>query len=546
MWLGKRKIAIHAFENSLALKPYFKEALNGLDQAQGKGYIYTINDTSARYNYGMPIPGSKYVYPIDRYYHILKRKPSDVPVRVKLLKALYKVNRLEEAKRQIQILSRTSIDTTKKFQQLSNKILQYRQKFYNKKIKYYQAKLKRNPSNRDLILKIGDYYTNLEDYNNALSIYKNYLKLKPNNSEIIYRYAKVSAWNHDFQTSISKMDELLKIDPNNLKYQLLRAQLAIWTGHDLKLAKTYLNNYLKKYPKNINAIVAMGSLYIQEQRFSTAKKYLNLALHMNSTYPDVMQLQSDYDFQKLRAEQEKLFAILQQGRKLALNGDCEAALSKYNEYLAKAEPNRLIRKEYADVNACAKNYDKAIKIYDELLSKQYDYKIALQRAKVYYWMSDSVQALSAFQKLTKEKPNDFIADLYLGDSYTKMHKYDSARTVYNDLLKTNLDSSQIAMVNQRKGWLPVTGFKGFIESFPNYVLLSPFGSFYGDNLSFRYNTQGISLNFGVTAFLSLGVQASRSTLAANGIITNLNAVRWNINFTLAKHLSLGGNFGSEY
>lgn len=46
MWLGKTQTAIKAFQNALELKPYFKEALDGLDLARGKGYVYTVNDTT--------------------------------------------------------------------------------------------------------------------------------------------------------------------------------------------------------------------------------------------------------------------------------------------------------------------------------------------------------------------------------------------------------------------------------------------------------------------------------------------------------------------
>ncbi len=108
LWLGKNKIAIEAFENSLALKPYFKEAMDGLDQARGKGYVYTINDTSVykRYNYGLPQVQPAYVYPIDRYYKMLKRNPADNDTRLTLIKALYKANRFEEAAQQLKILKK--------------------------------------------------------------------------------------------------------------------------------------------------------------------------------------------------------------------------------------------------------------------------------------------------------------------------------------------------------------------------------------------------------------------------------------------------------
>jgi hypothetical protein len=50
MWLGKKRTALKAFENALELRPYFKEAMDGYDMVRGKGYVYTVNDTTSGYN----------------------------------------------------------------------------------------------------------------------------------------------------------------------------------------------------------------------------------------------------------------------------------------------------------------------------------------------------------------------------------------------------------------------------------------------------------------------------------------------------------------
>ena len=45
-WLGKNKIAIEAFNKALEFRPFFKEAIDGLYLAKGKGIVYTVNDNS--------------------------------------------------------------------------------------------------------------------------------------------------------------------------------------------------------------------------------------------------------------------------------------------------------------------------------------------------------------------------------------------------------------------------------------------------------------------------------------------------------------------
>ncbi len=107
LWLGKNRIAIDAFQNALALKPFFREAQSGLNEAKGKGYIYTVNDTSIKhFNYGLPPVRPEFVYPIDKYYRILKRNPDDNKIRLTLVKALYNADRFEEASQQLRILKK--------------------------------------------------------------------------------------------------------------------------------------------------------------------------------------------------------------------------------------------------------------------------------------------------------------------------------------------------------------------------------------------------------------------------------------------------------
>ncbi len=103
----RKEIAIKAFEKALELRPYFKEALDGYDLVRGKGYIYTVNDTTSRFNYGLPVSTGKGEYPIDKYYRVLSKKPQDNETRILLINELIKNNRFAEAEEQIKILSNT-------------------------------------------------------------------------------------------------------------------------------------------------------------------------------------------------------------------------------------------------------------------------------------------------------------------------------------------------------------------------------------------------------------------------------------------------------
>ncbi|HKI79303.1 MAG TPA: tetratricopeptide repeat protein [Ignavibacteriaceae bacterium] len=541
LWLGKRKTSIDAFEHSLALKPFFKEALDGLDRAKGKPYIYTINDTTVKSNYvKQALP--TFEYPIDRYYRLLKRDPQDQEMRFKLVKSLVIANRYQEAKDQLKILLR---DTSKA--QLYNEYLSNVQSImdsvYNVNIAKLKSQLEKDPDNVKIKLKLADYYTSIEQYDNAIPLYEDYIRAFPNNDQVRFKYAQVLSWNQLFDQSSVQIDELLIYDPDNVKYQLLRAQIAVWVRKDSALAQNYLDNILSKQPENVDALVAFSSLYMQKNDFEKAQNIIDYIKTLDPGNENIIVLQNDLELQKSRYEQEQLFAILYKARDLSYQNKCEEALPLYKEYMTKAQPNILITREYADVNVCAGHYEKAISLYNRLLAQNYDYDLAVQRAKTYYFMGDSINSLLSFQKLQKETPNDFVVNMYLGDSFVKMQEYGEARDIYNNILDNlNPDSSQTELIVQRKEWLPVTGFSGI----PNYTSVSPYASYYSDNFGFGYFTSGLRIDFGLTQYLSVGVEGFRNSLESNSINANYNNIRWNLGLKLSDYVSLGVGLGSSF
>ncbi|PKL87599.1 MAG: hypothetical protein CVV23_14495 [Ignavibacteriae bacterium HGW-Ignavibacteriae-2] len=89
MWVGNYRNAEKAFKSALGFKPFFKEALDGLDQATKKSYV-TQQDPRA----------FEKEFPIDRYYRMLRNDPKDVNTRFSLVDELIKAERIEEAYQQ--------------------------------------------------------------------------------------------------------------------------------------------------------------------------------------------------------------------------------------------------------------------------------------------------------------------------------------------------------------------------------------------------------------------------------------------------------------
>ncbi len=514
MWLSKFAIAKKAFETALSFKPFFKEAEDGLDLVNNKAYL-----TQER-----PRAFEK-EYDIDRYYRLLKRTPTDDETRFKLVDELINVGRIEEAYQQLQIIGVSKPDDPRYLEKY-NYVSEFRGRTYRERLDSAKARLSKDFSDKEAIKLVAEYYEYLQEYDSARVILDQYFEQHPDEKDqtLRFRWAKIAAWSREFDKAIEIMDKLLEDDPESIDYQLFRAQVAVWINRDTELSLKYIENVLKSRPNSVSALIAMGSIKLVQRDFEGAQEYADKAKGLEPANEDVIKLQSNIDWQKMRFEEEKLYAILEQGRQKVIDQDYTAALPYYEDYLSKAEPNDLILKEYGDVLFQDKNYSAAMDTYNKVLASGDNYDAQMQRAKLFYAMGDSVSAVREFKDLVKKDSLDFEANLYLGDSYAKLAENDSARTVYNNLLDWNLDSTQVRLVKQRKGWLPVTGIAAIFETFPSSIAFGPSLSYYTDNLSFRILSAGGRIELGVTNFLSLGASYLRSSMQASETSLNPDAL----------------------
>jgi tetratricopeptide (TPR) repeat protein len=556
LWLGKNKTAINAFENSLAIRPYFKEALDGLDRAKGKPYIYSINDTSVQYRNGRIVKKrvKRFEYPIDRYYRLLKRRPNDNALRFKLINALVKVERFVEAEAQLKILTENGVEP-ERVETLTAEVTAKKDRVIQIRIVQYTEKIKTDPTNKKIVLKLADYYAGLSDYDSALEILTEYLNRVPGtNPEIRFRVAKYSAWNFDFDKAEEEIKTLLKRDPNNLKYQLLQGQISVWAVRDLDEAKDYLENVLSQEPNNIYANVAMVSLNSWQKNFEDAKKYLDISKNLAPNSNMVISSEQFYLRSLSANEGLKIFQIRADAGQLAMDGDYESAVEKYDEYLSKiTAPTRQELLEYADILFAAKYYDKAVTAYDQILEEGEDFDAQLLRARAQLWTADSAAALNQFKLLAANNPESYEANLYLGEAYAKMQEYDEARDVYEKMLepsddpnKVQLDSTQIKILNARMGWLPTGGGIGSLfATFPSYMALNPQTTYFADNQDFSFNKVGLGMQLGLTSFMTAGVVYSRTHLQSSFLSNDLTSFKGQFVFRLSDYITTSISFGTQ-
>jgi len=509
MWLGNYRNAERAFRTALSFKPFFKEAEDGLDLALRQGYL-TLQT---------PRSFEREEYPIDRYYRILKNNPNDDNARFSLINYLMQERRYEEAYMQLQYLA-PNYDGEEEFDALKERVLTTREEYYTTKIDSAQAELKKDPTDREALINIVNFYSNLEDYEPVEEIINEYLEYSPNDDELRFRLAKVYSYQRKLADAYTEVKKVLENDPNNLEYLLLAGQLTVWQDVDLDEGETYLEQVLAAEPNSINTLVALGTLNFQQQEYDIAQSYNEKALAIAPDNPDVQQLNSMLELHFIREEENKKLERLEEGRTLAMNGNYEDAIPYYEEYFANANPTTDLKYELADVYVGAEKYDDAISLYNEALDEDYNLEMDKQRAKIYYWNGDSLDALDNFERLANEDPSDKEMQLYLGDSYTKMEMYDSAKVVYNKMLDEGTADPEL--IEERLSWLPVNpedenifvkGFRYFGGYFLSYLVVQPVSYIFADDLNFEYKYWGGNLETSLFPYISGGLSWLRGNIA---------------------------------
>jgi Flp pilus assembly protein TadD len=539
LWLGKNKIAIEAFTNSLDIRPYFKEAMDGLDLAKGKGYIYSINDTTSRFNFGMNPPQKQ--YEIDRLYRALKTNPSENEKRFKLVDELIRAKRYEEAYEQLHILS-ANFSEQDRFKELWFKVTTLRKSYYADRIRLLEEKLSKTPSNKETLLELANYYSYNSDYDLAVNLYKSYLTNYPNDLEVRYKLAQILMWKNDLCEASDIVKDLIKSSPDKKNYLLLAAQINYWLDTDLVYTQSLFERVLVIEPKDTEAMFGLANLYLRSNNLSDVHKMINEISLFDSCSQKFESLQKSFINAKTQNEQAQIKKILEEARMFSSRAEHDSAIRSFKQYLLNDPNNKSVKLELANVYIANSELDKSIKIYDDLLKSNGNYEIEKQRAKVYLWNSDSLLALKEFRKLNQKYPDDIETKLMLGDAYLQNGQIQNARIIYEDLFHKSPDSH---IIKTRLGWLGGSDKFSF-EMFPTYIQLIPRASYFTDNTDFSYSNFGLGFDLGVTNFLALGLSGSRGKLSSGDDDLRFNQIKGSAYVKFNETLSGAGSFGQTF
>ena len=116
-------------------------------------------------------------------------------------------------------------------------------------------------------------------------------------------------------------------------------------------------------------------------------------------------------------------------RKLNMNDKAMVVWKKLHELY----PNKQeVMAQLADAHATAKNFGKAIELFDTIESRQgMSIPITLRKMKYYLAANDSTRAIQEVQKLYASSPQNVDYNLLLGNIYMQINQSDSALAYFN-------------------------------------------------------------------------------------------------------------------
>ena len=544
LWMGNFSKAEKIFSDVLRRNPNIVEAQDGFRQSKAKGYFDPSNQVSKKVLSTNTLNSSQ--SKIEMYRSKLSTNPNDYSSRLLMVDELSKSKRFEESFDQLQIVLNDSLNVPRNIG-FKRPLIAKRDSLLKIIIDDYKNKIAQNPKEKSYTTRIAYYYGTVNDYNNAMLSLSNYFNQADvtDGDELKFRYAQYASWTGEFEKALNQLNYLLTIDPDNLEYQALKGKIFVWSNQNPELAEKLLMNNISGGNQTIDVILSLATLYIQTDNSSKADKFLEWARTLDPKNSEVLKVQGLYTKYKESKREQLIYSLIEKGREYSRLGDCENAIIKFDEYFeAVKNPSNSELIEYADLQICVKNNDKAIKIYDNILNKKYDNDVALLRAKQILWKGDYKSAIGEFQKLTSNNPDNQEANVLLGEAYQNLQQYSMANSIYNKVLENTSDNKIIDMVNDRISLMPKTGFSSYFSNFPRPIGFSPSFLTYSDNQDFTFTNIGGRLEIGIAKMVSGGFSYSDVNIYSSIDKRKFIQFKGHLFVNILDNLRLSGGYGT--
>jgi len=241
-----------------------------------------------------------------------------------------------------------------------------------------------NPKFPEFYLALGYSFYEGGEKETAKTVFERVLEIDPENECAINNLRYIA--NPDGETvlahTISSEEEV--VECNDLAEQLVDFELAYW-DNEKNEAKSILNKIFDATPKNYEVIAALSTLFFQLSEFETAKDLIKKAIELDGSAPE---------------------------------GWTQLALCELN----------------------LKNLPASIEAINQSLERHPSPEAKKLKGKILYLAERHEQALTEFEQLLKDDPEDLYLMQCAAICHHKLGNADSARIMYDRILELDPDN----------------------------------------------------------------------------------------------------------
>lgn len=335
-----------------------------------------------------------------------------------------------------------------------------------------------NPGNSDVLRELAAAQSSAGKTSDAADTLAAYLKLKPDDRDAQLQHARLLSWSRRFDEASAAYKEVLSRDPENIESELGLAQISAWRGYYAVALKQF-DAVLARKPDQREALIGKsqalfwsGKSDIAFQMIEQLRERLpgdrEVASVLESfrdaerkrtaesaaVSPDVDSLIRSYR-DILTRNPRDFEALRMLGELYARKNNFTEATAYYRQAHEQKPDDRQIELTLARMLSWNKQYTDSIRYYRDLTHKDENPDYVLELAKVLSWAGRHNDSIEAYRRVLELQPNLNEARLGLARVLSWSRNYDQSLDSYRLLLQRDPKNREARVEYAR-----VTAWKG--------------------------------------------------------------------------------------
>jgi tetratricopeptide (TPR) repeat protein len=301
-----------------------------------------------------------------------------------------------------------------------------------------QSAIQSMPGNFVAQFNLGRAYFVKGDLEHARQQFEKALELRPDYQPARQALTQLALRRGDFDSTLKYAEETLRRDPDDNVAALLKAAALEHKG-SYDEARTMLDRLLKKNAENKDALLELGVLDLVQKRYAEAEGPFRIAYALDPS---------------------NLRGLLGMAQVCFEEGKPEQAVKLIADEAARQPQRSELRKELANTEVRAKQYEKAIADYQAVLETYKDAPVEqadlYNRAGITYAMTNNFEkAIESLEKATQLAPANVGYAASLAEFYDRAGRQKDAIAEYRKALK--IDPTNAIAMNNLAYLLTTTG-----------------------------------------------------------------------------------------